>query len=114
MISTGVERRSGSHRIRTQNAVSANVFGINQFIGLESDPTGTSRAVKNGIISDLKKTLFGLTSIPPENLSKTSDHPCITTEHDCSSCDDLEALVTLLILQRNCSLTDLSACSTCT
>lgn len=63
MISTGVERHSGSHGIRTQNAVSANVFGDNQFIGLESDSTRTSKAVKNGIIPDLKKTLFGLTSI---------------------------------------------------
>lgn len=35
-----------SHGIRTQNAVPSNVFGDNQFIGLESDSTGTSRAVK--------------------------------------------------------------------
>ena len=103
MISTGVERRSESPGIRTQNAVSTNVFGDNQFIGLESDSIGTSRAVKNGIISDLKKTLFGLTSIPPKHLSKTSDHPCITTERESLSCDDLEVLVPLLILQRNCS-----------
>lgn len=55
MISRGVEMQLGSHGIRTQNAVSTNVFGDNQFIGFERDSTGTSRAAKNGNIPDVKK-----------------------------------------------------------
>lgn len=46
MTSTGVEMQLGSHGIRTQNALPSNVFGDDPFIGLKSDSTGTSRAVK--------------------------------------------------------------------
>lgn len=83
--------KSGSHGIRTQNAVSTNIFGNNQFIGLESNSTGTSRDVKNGNIPDSKKTLFGLTSVPSKHCSKTADYPHITTEHEGLSCDGLES-----------------------
>lgn len=37
MISAGVEMCSGSHGMRTQNVVSTNVLGDNQFICLESN-----------------------------------------------------------------------------
>lgn len=89
-----------------KNAVSTNVLEDKQFIDLESNPTGTSRAVKNLILS-IKKTLFGLTSIPSKHLNKTSDHQRITTEHESLPFDDMDVLVPLLILQCNCSLTDL-------
>lgn len=91
MISTGVEMQSGSHGIRAQNAFPTNVFGDNRFIGLESDSTGTSRAIKNGNIPDLKKTLFGLTSIPSKHFSRTTDYPHVSTEHEGWSCDALES-----------------------
>lgn len=63
MISTRVGRHSRPHGMKIYNAASITVFGESQFIDLESDSSGTSTAIKIRIISDLKKSVFGLTSL---------------------------------------------------